>query len=476
MKIHLILPALKERFSQPYRRIKYSLFPPLSLMTIAGLTPPEHEVIISDEHVADLDFSDTPDLVGMTVYISSAHRAYRIAAKYRKRGVPVVLGGIHPTTLPAEAKAHCDAVVIGEAEGVWGDLLADLQAGRLQPFYDGTRKKPRKDFPLPRRELMVRSEYLVPNTMTVSRGCPHNCSFCYKPSFFGRDYRFRPIAEVERELASFEGRHVFFLDDNLLANRRYGVALFRILRDLGKIWQAACSVDVADDAAFLRQAYRVGCRSLFIGFESLSKKSLLEADKRANAGRDYAQSIARIHDAGIMINGSFVFGFDDDEPGVFEETVAFIEETKIETATFHILTPYPGTALRERLLSEGRIIGNDWSHYDTRHVVFRPARLTPDQLQEGYEWCYKTCYRWCSILARSANSSLAGTLKRVLINVGYQKIDRVWDPMIKRHLVGMGLPVLERVLDMEFRQETKRLVQTEGTHQPVEALIGGGRA
>ena len=227
--------------------------------------------------------------------------------------------------------------------------------------------------------------YLVRHTMVTSRGCPHACDFCYKSSFWGPTYyEPRPMAEVERELSRIDDHLVFFLDDNLLANRRHARAMFDVLRGSGIVWQAAASLDVARDPKYLEEAYRAGCRSLFVGFESLSPENMRGNNKPVNAATDYAEACRRFHDAGIMINGSFVFGFDCDGPDVFDRTVEFTVENKILTASFHVLTPLPGTRAFDRLEAEGRILHRNWRRYDTCHAVFRPRRMTPEQLDAGY--------------------------------------------------------------------------------------------
>ena len=383
-RLLLILPALQEVFGSEFRRIKYSLVPPLSLLTVAGLTPEDrYEIIVRDEHVESIDVAEDVDLVAMTVYVSSAHRAYALAERYRRRGAKVVLGGIHPSTLPAEAAEHADAVCTGPAEPVWGDILRDFENGALKKFYRGRPEGSAALVAPARRDLMNPNAYLVRNTMVTSRGCPHCCSFCYKSSFWGpRYYEARPMDRIERELASLDGQFVFFLDDNLLGNRHHARALFRVLRGSGIVWQASSSIDAAQDPSFLDEAYAAGCRSLFVGFESISPENLRNANKRTNVAADYPEAIRRFHDAGIMLNGSFVLGFDCDGPDVFDRTLEFGIENKLETGTFHVLTPYPGTAGFAQMEAEGRLLHRNWSLHDTRHAVFRPRRMTPEQLLE----------------------------------------------------------------------------------------------
>lgn len=445
MRIKLILPALKERRDAAFRPIKYSLFPPLSLMTIAALTPPGHEITIEDEHVEEINLEDDADIVGITVYISSAERAYELADWFRKRGSKVVMGGIHPTTMPQEALQHADSVVMGAAEKTWPQVIRDVERDCLKPYYADSRQGGCLSVPAARRDLMQAGAYLVHNTMIVSRGCPNRCEFCYNQSFNGHSFQLRPLAEVVRELQGFKSSHVFFLDDNFLSSRSYVMRLLPHLEDQGLIWQCAGSIDIAEDPEYLRLLRRAGCRSIFIGFESLSRASLREAHKTRNLRCNYARGIRRIHEAGIMINASFVFGFDHDDPGIFERTLEFACRNSLETCTFHILTPYPGTALFKRLLREGRILHRDWPKYDTRHVVFRPRGMTVRQLQDGYDWIQKECYTMHNILRRSRGAS-PNFLRRFFLNIGWKKCDALWKQLVRFNLVGAALPLLERTL------------------------------
>jgi len=279
--------------------------------------------------------------------------------------------------------------------------------------------------------------------MVVSRGCPHHCDFCYKSAFWGRRfYEQRPIAEIERELKSLDGGFVFFLDDNFFGCRRYVREMLALLRNAGMVWQASASLDVSPE--LLNEAYDAGCRSLFVGFESLSPDNMLAVGKLVNARTDYAEKVRKFHDAGIMINGSFVFGFDNDTPDVFDRTLEFAIENKIETGTFHILTPYPGTAMFERMEQDGRLLHGDWRRYDTRHAVFRPKLITPDELEAGYWRAYDEFYRYGSIFRRS--TGLPNPLKRMLYSIGWRKLDRVWSPVIRWGLLPYIRPIFERVL------------------------------
>lgn len=445
-RLLLVLASVQDRASKHYRLIKYSQFPPLSLMTIAGLTTPDRwDVTIRDEHVESSEVPGDVDLVGIQTYISSAARAYELAARWRRRGAKVVLGGLHPTSLPEEAARHADAVCIGPAEPVWSLVLDDFEHGRLRQFYRGRCEGSAALVPQPRRDLMNPLAYLLRHTMVTSRGCPHACDFCYKSSFWGPSfYEPRPIREVQRELAAVDDGLVFFLDDNLLANRRHARAMFEVLRGAGIVWQAAASLDVARDPGYLEEAYEAGCRSLFVGFESLSPENMRVSNKLVNAATDYAAACRRFHDAGIMINASFVFGFDCDGPDVFDRTLEFTVENKVLTASFHVLTPLPGTRAFNRLEAEGRLLHRDWSKYDTNHAVFRPRRMTPEQLEAGYARAKREFRRCGSVLRRSLG--LPGALKRIAYNVAWMKMDPVWVAIIRAGLMPFATRIFQRVL------------------------------
>lgn len=454
-RLLLILPCLQQLRNYKFRLIKYSRFPPLSLLTLAGLTPEHWEVVVRDEHVESSEAGGPFDLVGIQTYISSSGRAYELARRWRQRGAKVVLGGLHPTSLPDEAAQHADAVCVGPAETVWDQILDDCEQGRLQQFYRGQCEGSAARVPPARRDLMNPRGYLIRNTMVASRGCPHSCDFCYKSSFWGPNYyEPRPIADIERELATVDDGLVFFLDDNLLANRRHARALFDVLRGSGIVWQAAASLDVAAEPGYLEEAYEAGCRSLFVGFESISRENMRGNNKAVNASTDYVAACRRFHDAGIMINGSFVFGFDCDGPDVFDRTVDFTVENKILTATFHVLTPLPGTRAFDRLEAEGRLLHRNWAYYDTDHAVFRPRRMTPEQLEAGHKRAYRQFCSYGSILRRSLG--LPGALKRIAYNVAWMKVDPLWVAIVRLGLMPFAKRIFERVLRVDTRARHPR--------------------
>jgi radical SAM superfamily enzyme YgiQ (UPF0313 family) len=445
----MILPALTEAISPYYRPIKYSLFPPLGLATLAGYLGGDDEVVIQDEHVEPLVLDDEPELVVIQVYITSAQRAYRIADLYRMRGAHVCLGGLHVTSLPEEAASHADTVFLGPGEDTWPAFLEDLRARRPKSVYRSTQRT-LEALPPIRRDLIRRERYLVPNSIVVSRGCPHHCGFCYKDAFFagGRGFYTQTVDAALAEIERLPGRHLYFLDDHLFGNERFAEALFDGMRGMGRLWQAAGTVQSVLRPRLLEKASSCGLRSLFVGFETLDPQSLRSQRKPQNLNRDYGAAIRRLHGLGVMVNGSFVFGMDEDGPDVFARTVDWAVDQGIETATFHILTPYPGTALHHRMEEEGRILHRDWDLYDTRHVVFRTRGMSPEQLEAGYWRAYRGFYRWGSIWRGSSRKpDLAGRARHLAYAAGWKKFEPLWDWLIRTRRVLRALPLLESVLD-----------------------------
>jgi radical SAM superfamily enzyme YgiQ (UPF0313 family) len=448
MKVKMILPALTEATSPFWRPIKYSLFPPLGLATLAAYLCDDCDVEIQDEHVESVELNDAPDLVVIQVYITSARRSYEIADHYRRRGAYVALGGLHVTSLPDEAASHADTIFLGPGEDTWPEFLNDYKKGRARRVYQST-SRTLAGIPPIRRDLIKRKLYLVPNSIVVSRGCPHVCDFCYKDAFFegGRSFYTQNVDAALAEIERLPGRHLYFLDDHLFGDRRFATALFDGMRGMGRLWQAAGTVNAVLAPDLLERAVKAGLRSLFVGFETLNPANLMEQRKYQNMRRDYAAAIHRLHDAGVMINGSFVFGMDGDSGSVFEQTVEWAIEHGIETATFHILTPYPGTALYRRMSEQGRITVQDWDLYDTRHAVFRPARMTDEELEYGYHWAYREFYKWKSIArGASAHGNLVAGLRHFGYAAGWKKFEPLWDVTIRAKRAGAMLPVLETIL------------------------------
>lgn len=300
-----------------------------------------------------------------------------------------------------------------------------------------------------RRDLIQRHRYLVPNSIVVSRGCPHHCTFCYKDGFFsgGRSFYTQGVDDALAEIARLPGRHLYFLDDHLLGNARFARDLFRGMRGMGRVCQGAATVDSILRDDLVEEAAAAGLRSLFVGFETLSSRSLAGAGKRQNLGRSYRDVARRLDSLGIMINGSFVFGLDEDDADVFARTVDWAVEAGLTTATFHILTPYPGTALFADMEARHRIATRNWDLYDTRHVVYRPTHMSPEALKRGYDWAYEAFYRWSAIFqASSAHSSPKHRLKHFCYSAGWKKFERAWDLVIRIKQLSQMRPLLEAVL------------------------------
>ena len=447
-RVKLILPALTEATSPYWRPIKYSLFPPLGLATLAAYLDPDLEISLQDEHVEKLDLNDQPDLVIIQVYITNAYRAYRITDHYRARGSYVVLGGLHVTSLPDEAAPHADTIFMGPGEHTFPQFLRDVASGTPQCRYESS-VRTLEGLPPIRRDLIQRHRYLVPNSIVVSRGCPHHCTFCYKDGFFagGRSFYTQLVDDALAEISRLPGRHLYFLDDHLFGNSRFARDLFRGMKGMGRVFQGAATVDSILRDDLIEEAASAGLRSLFVGFETLSSRGLENACKRQNLGRSYAEVVRRLDSLGIMINGSFVFGLDGDDRDVFARTVDWAIRSGITTATFHILTPYPGTALFADMAARNRIETRNWDLYDTRHVVYRPMGLAADELKRGYDWSYESFYRWGSIVkAASAHSSAKHSLKHFFYSAGWKKFERAWDSVIRIKQLSQMRPLLEAVL------------------------------
>jgi radical SAM superfamily enzyme YgiQ (UPF0313 family) len=449
LRVKLILPALTEATGPSWRPIKYSLFPPLGLATLAAFLAPDDDAVIVDEHVQPLDIDDRPDLVVIQVYITNAYRAYRIADRYRSKGVFVALGGLHVTSLPDEAAAHADSIFLGPGEQTFPVFLQEFRDRRPRRTYQSTSGRTLEHLPPIRRDLIARRRYLVPNSIVVTRGCPEHCAFCYKDAFFerGKSFYTQRVDAALADIAGLPGRHLYFLDDHLLGDRRFARALFDGMRGMGRLFQGAATVDSVLRDDLIERAADAGLRSLFVGFESLTPSNLARSNKRQNLGRDYKAVTDRLHRLGIMINGSFVFGMDDDDEDVFRRTVDWALEHGVTTATFHIQTPSPGTRLFAEMLEQDRLVTRDWDLYDTRHVVFRPARMTPEALKAGYDWAYEEFYRWSSIARASlSHGTVKHQAKHFFYATGWRKFEPLWNLVIRAKQLRCMTPLLESVL------------------------------
>ena len=377
-------------------------FPSLSLAALAAVTPDSHEVALCDENIESLDLATPADLVAITAMTPQAPRAYAIADAFRSRGVPVVMGGFHASVLPEEALGHVDSVVAGEGEMVWPRLLDDFQRGELAPLYKPDCLVAMSGVPMARRSLFTGKRYLFTNTLQTTRGCPFDCEFCSVTAFYGRKYRTRPVESVLAELKELRKKNsfAFFVDDNLVANRAYALELFAGMKGMGFKWLSHAPIDFGRDPELLRAAGESGCVGMFVGFESLNQETLAAMGKVTNRTTFYLDDAKAFRDHGIGILGSFVLGCDGDTPDVFTQVLRFCEEARLEAAIFPILTPYPGTAVRDRLVAEGRITSNAWEDYDMGHVTFRPKGMTAAELQEGHDRLNRSFYSFGSMYRR----------------------------------------------------------------------------
>lgn len=401
MKILLVHPQnyLQRHTTGIYgRSLRYA---PLTMPTLKALIPPDvkADVRVVDEMIENLDFGAAADLVGITAITGTATRAYEIADRFRARGTTVVLGGVHPTLRTEESLLHADAVVRGYAERTWPRLLRDFAIGRLQRVYEDSEPFDPALIVSPDRSVIHRKDYLGWCTVEMSRGCSNKCDFCISHRFHP-SYICRPIGDVIREVASLKSKIVFFLDPNLIGDREHAKAFFAELASLKKWWLGCASLDVVDDPELLSLMAKSGCRGLLMGFESIRPEALESAGKTKNMGKTYAEVVETLHEYGILVQACFVFGFDTDDPSVFEEAADHIVKARFDLPQISIYTPFPGTPVFEKLEKEGRILTRNWSLYNGQNVVFRPLRMTAEELNRGTDLVRKRAYSWGALSRR----------------------------------------------------------------------------
>ena len=455
---------------------KHVLTPTLALTSIAGATPENWTVEYWDENLLQgpPPTEPFPEVVGITVHLTFAERAYELARWYRTRSSKVIFGGLHVLSCPEECAPHADALALGEGVQLWPRILKDAELGKLQSRYHGSYQVPYRDDPEPRRKLVPRSQFLTTTSLIATRGCHSRCGFCYLSTDGLRmPYQLRDPAQVAAAFQADGQPYAVFIDNNLGSKPDYLRSLCQALRPLEKIWSAAVSIDVMDDPSVVREMALAGCTGVFVGFESLQAGNIIDARKKSPRPDDYARRVAILHDNGIQVNGSFVLGFDHDHPDVFAKTVEWIEVNRLECATFHILTPYPATPLFEQMNAEGRLLHRDWSKYDTGHVVFRPKHMTPEQLAEGYAWCYRKLFSLESIWRRRPNDAKA-VLPYLAMALLYKRSNRFWHFLIKNRLTGtVWRPLVEwtRRRHVRFR---KQLEASESTAGMASAVVSAG--
>lgn len=454
---------------------KHVLTPTLALTSIAGATPASWSVSYWDENLLQgpPPCEPIPHVVGITVHLTFAQRAYELAAWYRRQGAIVVLGGLHVLSCPDEAAEHADAIAIGDGVQLWPRILHDIETGRPAPRYEADYSRAYSLDPPPRRTILPRHAFLTTTSMIATRGCHNRCGFCYlSTDGLHMPYRMRAVEQVAAEIAADAQPYTVFVDNNLGSRPDYLRALCKALRPLEIIWSAAVTIDVTDDEALVREMALSGCTGVFVGFESLNEGNLAAARKRTPPPDDYARRVAVLHRYGIQVNGSFVLGFDHDRPDVFERTVAWIEANRLECATFHILTPYPGTPLFRQLEREGRILHRDWNRYDTAHVVFQPRNMTAAELDAGYAWCYDALFSHRSIWRRRPSDASA-VLAYLAMSYLYKRSNRFWHLLIKHELTAaIWRPLIEhsRRRHLRFRE---RIAASAGSTRASQCVSPG---
>ncbi len=437
---------------------KHVLTPSLALTSIAAATPPSWTVRYWDENVLQgpPPLDPFPEIVGISVHLTFARRAFELAAFYRARGAKVVLGGLHVLSSPEECAPHADALAVGEGVQLWPQILEDFSAGKLAPRYEGSYRRPYREEPAPRRDILPRESFLTTLSIIATRGCHNRCGFCYLATDgISMPYQMADVNHVVRQLEESDEPYAVFVDNNLGSRPEYLRALCRALRPVKKIWSAAVTIDVTDDPSLVREMALAGCTGVFVGFESLTGENLEMAKKKTPRPEDYARRTRILHDYGIQVNGSFVLGFDHDRPDAFARTADWVEENRLECATFHVLTPYPGTPLYRQMESEGRILHKNWDLYDTAHAVFRPKHMTPEALEEGYAWIYERLFSHASIFRRRPESMHA-VAPYLAMSYLYKRANRFWPTLIRNRAVhAMWRPLVEvsRRRHLRYRDE-----------------------
>jgi radical SAM superfamily enzyme YgiQ (UPF0313 family) len=453
---------------------KHVLTPSLAITSFAATTPDHWRLEYWDENLLHgrPPSSPFPQVAGITVHLTFAQRAYELADWYRRRGATVVLGGLHVQSCPDECAPHADALAIGDGVQLWPRILRDVEAGCLQPRYFADYDNTYCDDPAPRRSLLPRNRFLTTLGLIATRGCRNRCAFCYLATEGLRmPYRARNPKNVAAEFEAAKEPYAVFIDNNLGSNRAYLHALCRALRPLEKIWSAAVSIDVTDDPGLVRNMALAGCTGVFVGFESLTDANLATAHKKTPKASDYARRIRMLHDYGIQVNGSFVFGFDHDHRDVFARTAEWIEENRLECATFHILTPYPATPLFRQMEAEGRLLHRDWNLYDTAHAVFRPRHMSPEELEQGYAWTYQRLFSHASIWRRRPADWRAVPL-HLAMSYLYKRSNRLWRFLIRHDLVhAVWSPLVEMTRWRHVRY--RRGLAAGTTHTAGQVMAAG---
>ena len=382
------------------RAARFLNFQQITMPYLAARVPPGWQVEHVDEEAEPINWAIHPDIVGITFHTPSAHHAYDLAARFRSRGVFVVMGGPHVTLLPEEACRHADVIFVGEAEGCWEEFLNGFHTKRYRRVYQRSSAPSLDGAPMAQKSLYHRTDY-TSGVLFATRGCVNRCDFCAIGMMYPHGFRKRPVHEVAAEYASFRGKRIIFWDDNIAIDREYAKELFRAIAPYRKLWSSQASIHAGGDDEFLEEAARSGCKQLFLGLESISQPSMDGVHKGFNRVEDYFRIVDRIHGHGIAVQAGIVFGFDHDTRGTIPQTLQFLEDAGIENATFNILTPYPNTPLFRRLEAEGRILTRDWRRYNGRtDVVFEPKQMSAAELIEGFRYANERFYSLRSVAKR----------------------------------------------------------------------------
>ncbi len=424
LSIKLISPKMSLRPMDS--EFKRRMSPSLSLVTVASLTPAKHKVHIADENIEKLNFDDSPDVVGINVNVDTSERSKEISTMYRNKGVKVIFGGIHASAMADELAEFCDAVCVGEAENVWELMLDDICNDKLQKKYKSKEVTDLSKVPIPNWNTVDTSKYLYYNIVVTSRGCPFKCDFCYNScDYVESTYRNRPIPEVIKEIKALNNKQIMFIDDNLIGNLDWIEEFLEEISPLKITWHAAVSTNLVKYPELIKRIADTGCKSLFIGFESINKNSISSVHKSQNKIEQYNSLISMLHQHKIMVNASLVFGFDNDRKEVFEDTLNWLVVNKIETMTAHILTPYPGTVFYNKLEKEGRISDKELRKYNTSNVVFKPKGMSEEELKSGYLKIYKDFYSFKNIYKRMPEQKRRRT-SYLLFNLIYRKYGKLF--------------------------------------------------
>jgi radical SAM superfamily enzyme YgiQ (UPF0313 family) len=436
MKLLLITASSKK--IRVIRKSRVLGFQQCTMPYLAALTPPNWEIEHVDEEVEEVNYTKNYDLVAITFHTPSANHAYNIAARFRNKGITVVMGGPHVTLVPDEAERYADVIFVGESEITWPQFIYEFEKKQHKRKYICTFPPDLEGIPMSRKELFHRKDHSN-GIMFATRGCPNKCEFCAISVMYKNKLRKRPVEEVAREYASFKGKVIIFWDDNISADLEYSKKLFKAITPYKKWWSSQASINAGKDDEFLELAAKSGCKQLFLGIESISQMSLNSANKSFNKVEDYYKIIQKIHSYGISVQAGVVFGFDQDNKEIFKDTLDFLENAGVQNATFNILTPYPGTPLFERMEAEGRILTYDWSKYNARtDVVYTPKNMSAEELIEGFIWANKRFYSLKSIGKRLSKST-AGLYWTLPLNLLYHHSLKLNNYKVVDKGVGYGI-------------------------------------